>query len=72
MADDIHCSLPVPRYTLKTTFLLNGDKSDMYERAKKCYEDRKNRGLRRTTSILEQRMNGEKIYERLLQRTYGL
>ena len=38
---------------------LNGDKSDMYERAKKCYEDRKNRGLRRTTSILEQRMNGE-------------
>ena len=38
---------------------LNGDKSDMYERAKKCYEDRKKRGLRRTTSILEQRMNGE-------------
>ena len=38
---------------------LNGDKSDMYERAKKCYEDRKNRGLRRTASILEQRMNGE-------------
>ena len=26
--------------------ILNGDKSDMYERAKKCYEDRKNRGLR--------------------------
>ena len=39
--------------------ILNGDKSDMYERAKKCYEDRKNRGLRRTVSILEQRMNGE-------------
>ena len=38
---------------------LNGDKSDMYERAKKCCEDRKNRGIRRTTSILEQRMNGE-------------
>ena len=38
---------------------LNGDKSDMYERAKKYYEDRKKRGLRRTTSILEQRMNGE-------------
>lgn len=35
------------------------EKLDMYERAKKCYEDRKNRGLRRTTSILEQRMNGE-------------
>ena len=26
--------------------VVNGDKSDMYERAKKCYEDRKNRGLR--------------------------
>ena len=38
---------------------LNGDKSDMYEKAKKVYEDRKNRGLRRTASILEQRMNGE-------------
>lgn len=38
---------------------LNGDKSDMYERAKKCYEERKNRGVRRTASILEQRMNGE-------------
>lgn len=38
---------------------MDGDKSDMYERAKKCYEDRKNRGLRRTTSILEQKMNGE-------------
>ena len=38
---------------------LNGDKSDMYERAKKCYEDRKNRGLRRTAPISEQRMNGE-------------
>lgn len=37
----------------------NGDESDMHERAKKCYEDRKNRGLRRTTSILEQRTNGE-------------
>ena len=33
---------------------LNGDKSDMYERAKKCYEYRK-----RTASILEQKMNGE-------------
>ena len=38
---------------------LNGDKSDMYDRAKKCCEDRKNRGLRRTAPILEQRMNGE-------------
>lgn len=38
---------------------LDGDKSDTYERAKKCYEDRKNRGLRRTDSILERRMNGE-------------
>lgn len=37
----------------------NGDESDMYERAKKCYEDRKNRGLRRKSLILEQRMNGE-------------
>lgn len=39
--------------------IFNGDKSDMYERAKKCYEGRKNRGLRRTAPILEQRMNGE-------------
>lgn len=37
----------------------NCDESDMHERAKKCYEDRKNRGLRRITSILEQRTNGE-------------
>ena len=42
-----------------STMGFNGDKSDMYERAKKCYEGRKNRGLRRTVSILEQRMNGE-------------
>ena len=38
---------------------LNGDKSDMYERAKKCYEDRKNGGVRGTTWIWEQGMNGE-------------
>ena len=38
---------------------MNGNNSDMYERAKKCYEDRNNRGLRRTAPILEQRMNGE-------------
>ena len=37
----------------------NSDEPDMYERAKKCYKDRKNRGLRRKSPILEQRKNGE-------------
>lgn len=41
------------------TMTLYGGISDMYEMAKECYKDRKNRGLRRTASILEQRMNGE-------------
>lgn len=35
------------------------NKTDMFERAKWCYEDRKQRGLRRESPILEQRMNGE-------------
>ena len=36
-----------------------GDGWECHFCCNKCYEDRKNRGLRRTTSILEQRMNGE-------------
>lgn len=41
------------------TMAFNCDKLDMYERAKKCYEERYSRGLRRKAPILEQRMNGE-------------
>lgn len=37
----------------------NGDKTDLFERAKMVYEDKKQRGLRRQSPILEQCMNGE-------------
>lgn len=33
--------------------------TDLFERAKMVYKDRKQRGLRRESPILEQRMNGE-------------
>lgn len=59
----LYCKETIDGYNLGGCFydstVVNGDKLDLYERAKKCYEYRKNRGLRRTTSILEQRMNGE-------------
>lgn len=44
-------------YDFNTT--LRGGKIDLFERAKQVYEERRQRGLRRKSPILEQRMNGE-------------
>lgn len=43
----------------KDNMSFSGDKTDLFERAKIVYEDRKQRGLRRQSPILEQRINGE-------------
>lgn len=44
-------------YDFNTT--LRGGEIDLFERAKQVYEERRQRGLRRKSPILEQRMNGE-------------
>lgn len=44
-------------YDFNTT--LRGGEIDLFERAKQVYEERRQRGLRRKSPILEQRMDGE-------------